>query len=279
MTLRLQEAVAHVAQNLELSPVDAATYVRLCMGGPWKVSELASALEVHRNDVYRSLERLAARGLVETTLESPARYAATDPMKMLDLELERRHAAMEALDRRRQDTTALVRSLRDEATAPAESRYRIVQGRQEIAAARRKLIADAQEEVLGITTSPHGLAAAEFDGTLEAILARGEGGPRMRFLLNVPDAEVARVGLHDAAGVQVRRLGTEAAIHFLIADGKEILLTVVQDPARSVYAQGDVALLTPAPGLLEAERAFFEQCWGAAQPVAPPARPAGTGSA
>ena len=58
---------------------------------------MTTALKVHRNDVYRSLERLSARGLVETTLEKPARYVATDPRKVFDAELEGRLATLETM--------------------------------------------------------------------------------------------------------------------------------------------------------------------------------------
>src|SRR5581483_7158326 len=141
-----------------VSAGDAAVYVKLCVAGPWKVSDLAEALEVHRNDVYRSLERLGARGLVETTLESPARYTAADPLKVLDLEIEARLAALEALKSSRQRTTDLVKALQCDAQGPQKTVYRILQGRQEISAARRKLIAGARHEVLALTTSPHAIA-------------------------------------------------------------------------------------------------------------------------
>ncbi len=277
MALRLNDAVDHVRETLNVSAGDAAVYVKLCVAGPWKVSDLAEALEVHRNDVYRSLERLGARGLVETTLESPARYTAADPLKVLDLEIEARLAALEALKSSRQRTTDLVKALQCDAQGPQKTVYRILQGRQEISAARRKLIAGARHEVLALTTSPHAIAIAEFDGTLDAILAPGEERPEMRFLLNVPEETLLRAGLLPARpGLEVRHLPTDRAVHFLIVDGKEIVLSVVEDPSRSLYAPDDVALHTSAPGLLEAERVFFEQCWAnaARYPGAPGERPA-----
>jgi sugar-specific transcriptional regulator TrmB len=265
--------VEHVAQTLNLSQVDAATYVRLCMGGPWKVSELATAMDVHRNDVYRSLERLGARGLVETTLENPARYTAADPVKMLGMELDARAGALESLRQARERTMGLVSSLRAAAQNPPKTTYRIVQGRQEVAAMRRRMIAGATQEVMGLTTSPHSLAVAEFDGTLDAMLAQRDAGVRLRLLMDVPDEELRRVGLAPPRGsLEVRRLETPAPIQFLIVDGREILMSVVEDPARSLYAPGDVALVSAAPGLLEAERVFFDLCWEQA------VRPAGAGA-
>lgn len=273
MALRIQDAVEHVRETLNVSAVDAATYVKLCVGGPWKVSDLADAMEVHRNDVYRSLERLGARGLVETTLESPARYTAANPLRVLDLELEARMAALEALKASRERTTDLVRSLQREAQGPQKTVYRILQGRQEISAARRKLIAGAKEEILGLSTSPHAVAIAEFDGTLDALLAQVGGKPRMRLLLNVPQETLDHANLSSSRdNLEVRHLPTDRAVHLLIVDGSEILLSVVEDPSRSLYAPDDVALLTTASGLLEAERVFFEQCWASAQ--ASPSAPA-----
>jgi sugar-specific transcriptional regulator TrmB len=279
MAVKLEEAVGHVSAALQLSTVDAAAYVRLCMGGPRKVSEIAAAMGVHRNDVYRSLERLAARGLVETTLENPARYLASDPLLALDGELDGRLSALSALQARRERIVELVGAMTADAEEPASADYRVIQGRQEIASARRDLIASAKREVLWLSTTGHALAAAEFDGTLETVLGRA-GGVRMRIALDATDEELARTGLvAGAPRVEVARFATPSPVELLIVDDDRLLLSVVHDPSRALYAQGDVAFLTEAGGLIDAQKVFFEQCWAVAeQPGQAPARPADAGS-
>jgi len=267
-TLKLQDAVDHVSQSLKLSAVDAAAYVQLCMSGPSKVSDMAQALSVHRNDVYRSLERLSTRGLVETTLEKPARYVAVDPRKVFDAELEGRLATLDQMRTSRAHTTKLLQDLQHEVAGPEHTSYRIIQGRQDISAQRRRMIQEARHEIVSVSTHAPDIVLSEYDGSFDALLARKDGGPRMRALMAVTPE--ARSHL-DAAGayprLEVRSFASERIVRFTLIDDRELLLNVVNDSGRSLYAPDEVALLTTARGLVDAERIFFDQCWGQAQPV------------
>src|SRR5437879_6161205 len=142
MTLRLQDAIQHVSENLQIGPSDAAVYVQLCIGGPAKVSDLAEALHLHRNDVYRMAERRLSRGLIQTTVERPARYAAVDPEKVFDHEIGSRMAAVEALRSSRSEIASILTSLQLQGTKPTNGTYRVIQGRPEIYSQRDALIAD-----------------------------------------------------------------------------------------------------------------------------------------
>jgi sugar-specific transcriptional regulator TrmB len=187
-------------------------------------------------------------------------------MKMFDMEIEGKVAAMENFKTARHRTAKLIGSLKEITPEPPKATYRMIQGRQEISATRRRLISEAQEEIILLTTASNALVAAEFDGTLDAILAR-ENGPTIRLLLNLtPEAKARAAPLILMSNLMIRHLSTDRDVQFVVADRRELLLSIVDDPSRSMYAPDDVALLTTAEGLLQAERIFFDQCWHAAAP-------------
>jgi hypothetical protein len=272
LTLRLQDASEHVQETLGLSPPDAATYVQLCLAGASKVSDLASALGLHRNDIYRSLDRLAGRGLVDTTLERPARYLARDPLRAFEQELADQLAEVEAMRQEREATMDLLRALAAPTHAPTRPSYEIIQGRQQISAARRRMLAEAQHEILLMTTSPHDILLAEFDGFADALAARAkDGGPPMRALMTLPEDLRARSAeILAYPSLEIRHLSDARLVRLLMTDSRELLLNVLNDQGHALHAPEEVALLTTAPGLLEAERIFFEHAWGGGARVRTP---------
>jgi hypothetical protein len=264
----MQDVIAHAGEALGVSAPDAATYMHLCVSGPSKVSEVADALHVHRNDVYRSLDRLTARGLVSTTLEKPARYIATDPREFLDVELSARLAALDELKDARERATSLLEELQATESSPEKATYRVVQGRQEIGRERRRMLAEARDEILFMSTFPHTLVLGEFDGTTDALLARKDDGPAARFLLSIPPAVQKHLDtLLAHPRLEARRFDEPQDVRFLLVDDRELLLNVVNDSGHSLYAPSEVALLTSARGLVDAERLFFEQSWAQGTPV------------
>ena len=64
---------------------DAEVYVCLALKEPKKAREIATALERHKSQVYRSLKRLQNKEIVNVTPEFPASFSAIPFDKYLDL--------------------------------------------------------------------------------------------------------------------------------------------------------------------------------------------------
>ena len=251
--------------NLGIGGPDAALYVHLCMAGPAKVSDLAEALKLHRNDVYRSAERLMQRGLIETTVERPARYVAVDPKRVFETEIESRLKAIDALKRSREEVSSLLLQLHMTTPQPSRGTYKVVQGRPEIHALRNRLLADAKQSIDWATSFGPSVQLADLSGTLDAMLERTADGVRFRALARpVPHAlpKMQAFLAHETAAV--RRFEVESVVRFLIVDGHDLVMYVVNDPSESLYAREEVALHTTAPGFVHAQQVFFDQSWDAA---------------
>ena len=261
-TLRLQDAIEHVRNDFQLSDADAAVYVQLCVGGPAKVSDLADALSLHRNDVYRTAERLAARGLLQTTLERPVRYLAVDPGKAFDAEIEARLAAIDALRASRKEIAQVLAQVQAKAAPQPKNVYKVVQGRNEIYAARNQMLRDAERTIEWATTFAPAVSMAEVSGALEVIREKADAGVSVRALVRTtPESRLRLASLARHPNACIRHVDPPGVVRFFIVDGRELLMWVVNGDPGSYYARDEVAIQASAPGFIHAESLFFEQTW------------------
>ncbi|MEA3201628.1 MAG: HTH-type transcriptional regulator, sugar sensing transcriptional regulator [Thermoplasmata archaeon] len=267
--IRLQDAISTVSHALDLKEAEAAIYVRLCLAGPAKAGDLATALKMHRNEVYRNVTRLLGRGLVEMTLERPARYAAVSPQHVFDTEISTRLASVDELKLARDSVFPLLTQLRATADAPMKSTYKVVQGRAEIHALRDRLVEGAQESLDWASTFLPSLSMADRSGTLSLMQQRArDHGVKLRALVRVGDANLPHLDrFKGLANASFREPALETTIRFLIVDGRELLMWVVNDPSESAHARDEVAIHTTAPGFVQAESLFFEQTWARGRPI------------
>ncbi len=74
--------------SLGFREIDAKVYLLLAKKGPQKGRSIAAALELYKQQLYRSLSRLQKKRLVISTLERPARFSAVSFEKVLEFLIE-----------------------------------------------------------------------------------------------------------------------------------------------------------------------------------------------
>ena len=268
--MRTQDAVDSFREALDLAPSEAAIYVHLCMAGPAKAGDLAGALKLHRNEVYRNATRLLSRGLIEMTMERPARYAAVQPERVFEDEIASRLAALEELKAARAKVTSILEALEPPRAAERKSVYKVIQGRHEIGAAVNHLLVHAQKSIAWASTFPASVRLAELTGGLDILAKKVDEGVTLRAALRTSAQGWNLLEpLARAESSQLRQLEIEGDIRFLIVDGRELLMWVVNDASEALKSKDEVAIQTTAPGFVQAEEVFFEQAWTTSKPVAP----------
>lgn len=271
--MRVQDAVETLGHALQLGKSEAAIYVQLCVGGPAKAGDLASSLRMHRNEVYRGATRLVQRGLIEMTMERPARFAAVSPKQVFETEIATRLASVDELRSARDVVMPALYQLKLDPPRRSRSTYKVVQGRQEIFATRNRMIEDAERSMDWATTFDAAVPLIDASGGLALMARRVAEGVRLRALLK-RDAEGASLLADLAASpvVELREFDVASTVRFFIVDERELLMWVVNDPGRALHAKDEVAIQTTAPGFVQAECLFFEQSWARAKPHALSAR-------
>lgn len=270
MSVRSETAVEDLKAHLGISAEDAALYLHLTVAGASKASDVSDALRMHRSEVYRAMDRLAARGLVLVREERPTLYAAVDIEELLESELKQRMAAIEALRATRTEIEGIMAATRP-AEAAARVTYKVLHGRREIYQARALMIRSATRTLDWATTLPHAVALWEQSGEMALARRRAAEGVRFRALLPRSPAFEDAVRLFDEIPTaELRRLESAGQVRFLVADERELLIFIVNDPSSRFDAEDEVAIQTTAPGFVAAQMTFFEQSWRGV--VAPPPR-------
>jgi sugar-specific transcriptional regulator TrmB len=93
-------SIKKVLTDYGLTDKEADIYIFLAKHGVLKGGEIVTRMKTHRALVYRILKSLQTKGLVETTLESPARFSAVPFETFLDLNIKAKRDEAALIERR-----------------------------------------------------------------------------------------------------------------------------------------------------------------------------------
>ncbi len=97
--------------NLGFTETDSEIYLLLVEEGPQKGKNMAKALTLQRQQLYRSLKRLMKNGAVHASLERPARYSAVSLEIVLDFLIKTKKAQALALQKNKEELLSGLRAI------------------------------------------------------------------------------------------------------------------------------------------------------------------------
>ncbi len=89
--------------TLGFTATDAQVYVYLTTEGLQKARDIAEALKLYRRQLYRSLENLQRKGIVNASPENPARFSAVPFEKILELLIQTKKEQHKELQENREE--------------------------------------------------------------------------------------------------------------------------------------------------------------------------------
>ena len=241
---------------------DGQVYETLALRGQASVADLAAELAIAESRVSRSLNRLAARGLVTHLPGRPVRFAAVMP----DIAASELIAAQESQLRRLREYAyqlAAARRASFGARDPAEL-VEVIEGAANVRQAFVRLQRDAQSEMRVFDKPPY--SAEQPDGNPEEYRLLAEGQVRYRTLyeraaLARPErmAEVWN-GIRQGERARVAR---SLPMKMALCDRRLALIPV----SMSSDDAGAAAYLVHPSSLLDALSELFEAMWEKAVPL------------
>jgi len=96
--------------RLGLTLSEAQTYVFLAKNGPHRGKELVNTLRITKQQLYRSLRRLRAKGVVKATSQRPAQFSAVSLEEVLELYMKTITKQAKALQASKKELVAKWRS-------------------------------------------------------------------------------------------------------------------------------------------------------------------------
>jgi sugar-specific transcriptional regulator TrmB len=97
--------------NLGFTETDAQVYVFLTTEGPQQAKDIADALEIYKQRLYRVLKSLQRKGIVNASPEYPTRYSAVLFEKVIDLLIKAKKEQEKALQESKEELLSTWRSI------------------------------------------------------------------------------------------------------------------------------------------------------------------------
>ena len=239
---------------------EAEIYIFILKAGSCPARAIARKFGINRMKAYRALKALERRGLVQSTLERPVKFAAAPLAKVLDNQIEQAKKKIPNLEESRLKIINYYQKISTAIKRPEEeTRFRIVQGRQQVYDLFLKMCQGAQEQIRLITTTNdlHRLSLAGVDDEIRHLRKKP-----LNTLILTQINQTAPQNLGNYLNfAEVRHMLLPATVRFVVIDESEVLTTFAMDDSMSITTQGDTGLWTNASDFVMAIKTFFDAVW------------------
>ena len=256
----MQEALIEKLEAFGLSAKEAHLYALLLKYGPKTTGELAKLLHSYRVDVYRILETLAEKGMVEESVEKPTKYAAVSVEPALEAAMMRHAYELRWMEENRDEVLKLANEyLSSDVLTNDLYTFKVIKGRSNTLATMEQLVKTAEERVLFIS-SLGGIPILSTSGLIEYFIDATNRGVRVRYITEILLRNIDSVREALVGGIEVRHYDY-AGMRFLVADAHESLTTITFDALRHGKDAADTAFWTNSPEYAQYLEASFELLW------------------
>jgi sugar-specific transcriptional regulator TrmB len=264
-----QEKVLKTLANFGFTDLDAKVYVLLSKRGPIKARDVAKALKISKQRVYPLLKKMQSKGIVNSTLERPARFTAIEFEKLLDSFLKAKMEQARHIQENKEEILADWQSITITESDSSPAKFTVIEGRSHVYSKIQQMIQDTREN-LSFVTTVHNLARADQYGLFDAAINHPmKSKIRFRFLseLSNQNTNAMKVLLKKIPKARINiegktpDLGLKLCPRMVIKDKAETLFFIDPQEGEYVDKQDDVCLWTNCKSLVHGFLAMFEDLW------------------
>jgi sugar-specific transcriptional regulator TrmB len=264
-----QEKVLKTLVSLGLTQWEAKVYIFLSKRGSTRAKDATRVLKLSKQRLYPILKSLKSKGIVNSTIERPARFEAVPFEKLLDSFLK---AKIDQAQRIQKNKSELLEDWQSIALGKSESlpsKFTVIEGRRYIYSKIQLMIQETKEQMLFVTTVPS-LARADLYGLFDSAFNHPSRSKiRFRFLteLSEQNANAIKVLLRQKPKSilnfegRTPNLGLKLCPRMVIRDEEETVFFIGRGAGKFESEQDDVCLWTNCKSLVCAFLAMFEDLW------------------
>ena len=261
--------MSKILSSFGLTEKEIEIYIFLAKHGVIRSREIISGLRIHRADVYRILKSLQSKGLVEPTLESPARYIIVQFETVLESFIKAKHDEAIVIEKSKQDLLEDWKNISKPTIAATPEKFTVIEGNNKILDKIQRMIRETKHQ-LSMITSMTGIVRADQFGLFDSV-QKSAANPKIeyRFLTDVSrqNLNVLKTVMRRTAknGFRFRAKNPALGLHLspkmVIRDGEEILYFISPVSTENKSAQEDVCILTNCKSLVQSFNTVFEDLW------------------
>jgi sugar-specific transcriptional regulator TrmB len=259
VTLNLENDGAQLLFELGFTKTQANLYLTLLKFGKSDAKTLATLSNVHRTEVYRALEELQKKGLVDKEIDLPIRFVAVPPALGLLNSINKKREEIENTAQKTVDFIKQFGSTPESTDNSQEYSIRVIDGRKRIAQKIKEQHSKVQHTVDIITILPRWLQI--LDECLENYQKALERGVQYRLIIGLlndkSDLPKSLDHLVGKPNFKIKPVAATTNINSAVFDQKEATLNYF--PCKNLGASP--LIVTNHPSLIELTQGYFESIW------------------
>lgn len=130
-----------------LTDNEAKVFVHLLKLGPMKAREIGLLLNISRTEVYNVLANLQNKGIIEASLDRPAKFSAIGFEKALDILIEAQKRRITAMEKSKEELIKMWKGIRVPQIVEEREKLQLLKGLERIYARLSEMLNDVKEEV------------------------------------------------------------------------------------------------------------------------------------
>ena len=264
-----QEKILKTLLSLGLKQLEAEGYIFLAKRGPIKAKDAAKALKISKQRLYPIIKNLQGKGIVNATLEHPARFSAIPFEKMLDHFVKAKMEEAQRIQQNKDEILSDWHSIAIEETDETPARFTVIKGRNYIYSKIRQMIQETKNQLSTVTTIK-GLARADHFGLFETAYDHPlKSKIKLRFLTELSEQNVnamkALLKRIPKGGFKFEGrtpdLGLRLLTQMVIRDEEEAIFFINPGSDNVTVERDDVCLWTNCKSIVNAFICVFEDFW------------------
>jgi len=227
--------------------------------GPSTAGVLSKNLGINRMKVYRRLQNLEKKGILEKTFSRPVKYVALSLDDILERFVSEEKSRLDSYERITEEIKSDWEKIKkDIEVRGSEPRFRILQGRKQVFDQINTLCERAESEIFIVTTQNDLFRLSYFE-VIDVLERRSQEEVEINILTQIQhlDPEIT-----EYLGVaEVRHTTLPSVMRFVIADEREAITTFAMDDTMSMTTKDDIGLWIEAPDYVKATSTSLKALW------------------
>ena len=253
-------------KNFGATEKEAEVYIFLAKRGALKSGQISKQLKKNKGQVYRILSRLKKKGVVEATLEFPARFTAAPLEKTINSFIKSRREEISLVEKTKEELLSDWEKISKTEVELTSEKFTVLEGSKKIFRKIMDMVEKTQNS-LSATATVADLVRAEQFGVFESAYAHPMRYTiKFRFLTELNNQNLKAIKLLKPklkAGLNVKarnpELGLASFPRMVIKDDEEILFFI--SPKEDLPHESQVCIHTNCGSLIQSFTSVFEDLW------------------
>ena len=260
--------IKRALRNFGLTEKEAEIYVFLAKYGVLSGGEISKLTKTHRPHMYRLLQNLQKKGVIQSTLESPVRYFSVPFEKILDENIKLKQEEATSLEKAKNGLLSDWKNIYSVKIEPDLGKFAVIEGNRKIYSKIYQMIKETKSQLSAISTVT-GLERAEQFGVFDAAYNHPfKSKIKFRFLTELSKQNLKATKLlmpKLKSDLNLKAINSDPnfalSARMVIRDDEEALFFISPKPDMFKKGQDEACLVTNCQSLIEMLARTFEDLW------------------